>query len=79
MSRQWLRSVHGEPKQIPGLINAPTPRVDEPKVASAESEFPTAKRPITLSPRAAVRLLRIEKLLRDAAPAAAPGRTAAAQ
>ena len=69
-----------EPKQIPGLINAPTPRVDEPKVASAESEFPTAKRPITLSPRAAERLLRIEKLLRDAtpAPAAAPGRTAAA-
>jgi penicillin-binding protein 1A len=73
-----------EPKQIPGLINAPVPRVDEPKVASAESEFPTAKRPITLSPRAAERLLRIEKLLRDATPAtvaptaAAPGRTAAA-
>ncbi len=72
-----------EPKQIPGLINAPVPRVDEPKVASAESEFPIAKRPITLSPRAAERLLRIEKLLRDATPAtvaptaAQPGRTAA--
>ena len=55
----------------------------EPKVASTESEFPTAKRPITLSPRAAERLLRIEKLLRDATPAtvaptaAQPGRTAA--
>ena len=72
-----------EPKQIPGLINAPVPRVEEPKVAATDSEFPTAKRPITLSPRAAERLLRIEKLLRDAAPAvplptaAAPGRTAA--
>jgi hypothetical protein len=66
------------------LINAPTPRVDEPKVASAESEFPTAKRPITLSPRAAERLLRMERMLRETVPvtpaptAAAPGRSAAA-
>ena len=74
-----------EPKLIPGVINAPVPRVEVPKVASTESEFPTARRPITLSPRAAERLLRIEKMLRDAVPAVPlptagqPGRTAAAQ
>ncbi len=70
-------------KPIPGLGNVPVPRLEEPRVATTP-EFPVARRPITLSPRTAERLLRIEKLLRDAAPAATapimpPGRTAATQ
>jgi penicillin-binding protein 1A len=71
-----------EPKPIPGLGAAPVPRLEEPK--GPDPAFPVAKRPITLSPRAAERLLRLDKLLRDSAPVAPtptagqPGRTAAA-
>jgi penicillin-binding protein 1A len=70
------------PKPLPGLGTAPLPRLEEPK--GPDPSFPVARRPITLSPRAAERLLQLEQLMREtvqtkpAAPTAAqPGRAAA--
>jgi penicillin-binding protein 1A len=63
-----------ELKPIPGLKLEPKPlRAEDNRVAAAATpkpEFPVAQRPITLAPRAAERLLRLERLLRDAPPVA---------
>ena len=79
-----------ELKPIPGLkIEAKPPRLDDNRVAAAPAtkptELPVSQRPISLAPRAAERLLQLERLLRDAPtvgpvpPTAQTGRTAAAK
>jgi hypothetical protein len=65
------------------------PRIDDNRVAAAPAakptELPVSQRPISLAPRAAERLLQLERLLRDAPavgpvpPTAQTGRTAAAR
>jgi penicillin-binding protein 1A len=68
-----------EPLPVPGLNGAP-PKTGQPLVAVNPDQ--PERRPTTLSLRSVERLLRIEKLLREAAPvtpvARQPGRTAAA-
>jgi penicillin-binding protein 1A len=70
-----------EPLPVPGLKNIPTSRPEAQRVASS-SESPVGQRPATLSQRTAERLLRLERLLREAPPpapiAAQPGRAALA-
>ncbi|MDO8533918.1 MAG: PBP1A family penicillin-binding protein, partial [Xanthobacteraceae bacterium] len=70
-----------EPLPVPGLKNIPTPRPETQRVASSP-ESPVGQRPATLSQRTAERLLRLERLLREAPPpapiAAQPGRAALA-
>ena len=72
-----------ETKPIPGLKGEPAPKLEEAR-ASTGPNFVESPRPITLSQRTSERLLRLEKLLRDASSTQRPslvppksGRTAA--
>ncbi len=60
-----------ETKPIPGLKGEPAPKLEEAKSSAAPS-FIESPRPITLSQRTSERLLRLEKLLRDANPTFRP-------
>ncbi|MEP9378319.1 PBP1A family penicillin-binding protein [Aquabacter sp. CN5-332] len=67
-----------EPKYIPGIGNQPAPKLDEPPAPLDVPGLESNQRPITLSPRAAERLIRLEKLFKEAAPVPTPtGPTAA--
>jgi penicillin-binding protein 1A len=60
-----------ETKPIPGLKGEPAPKLEEAKTLAGPN-FVEAPRPITLSQRTSERLLRLEKLLRDADPTYRP-------
>jgi penicillin-binding protein 1A len=60
-----------EPAPLLGLEGAPPRIAGSPQVAATGGEA-IARRPTTLSPRAVERLLRIEELLKRAAPAPVP-------
>src|SRR4029077_6492980 len=72
-----------EIKPLPGLKGAPAPNLEGAQTASTPS-FIEAPRPLTLPQRTSERLLRLEKIMRDAGPVSAlpeewqPGRAAAA-
>ncbi len=57
-----------EPKYIPGIGNQPAPKLDEAPAPLDVPGLESTERPITLSPRAADRLGRLERLFKEAAP-----------
>ena len=67
-----------EPKYIPGIGNQPAPKLEEAPTPLDVPGLESSARPITLSPRAASRLVDLEKLFRRAEPIVpATGPTAA--
>ncbi|MEW6254988.1 MAG: PBP1A family penicillin-binding protein [Pseudomonadota bacterium] len=67
-----------EPKYIPGIGNQPAPKLEEAPAPLDVPGLDSSARPITLSPRAAGRLIDLEKLFRRAEPIVpATGPTAA--
>lgn len=67
-----------EPKYIPGIGNQPAPKLEEAPAPLDVPGLEASARPITLSPRAAGRLVDLEKLFRRAEPIVpATGPTAA--
>ncbi len=57
-----------ELKFIPGVGNVPAPKLEEPPAAVQVSGLEANERPVTLSPKAAEDLVRLERLLREAGP-----------
>ncbi|MGU3492718.1 transglycosylase domain-containing protein [Xanthobacteraceae bacterium A53D] len=57
-----------ELKTIPGVGNAPAPKLDPPPPRIVVPGFEANARPVTLSPKAAADLGRLEKLFREAPP-----------
>lgn len=55
-------------KFIPGVGNAPAPKLDPPPAPIEVPGLEAASRPITLSPRSAERLVRLERLFKEAPP-----------
>ncbi|MCK0196368.1 PBP1A family penicillin-binding protein [Ancylobacter sp. 6x-1] len=64
-------------KPPPGLEGLPVPKLDGAVAEASPLNIEGVKRPITLSPRSASRLIEIERAMREAI-AADPGRTSAA-
>ncbi|WP_332119538.1 PBP1A family penicillin-binding protein [Azorhizobium caulinodans] len=57
-----------ELKYIPGIGNAPAPKLDQPPAPLVVPGLESAERPITLSPKSAANLARLERLLKEAPP-----------
>jgi penicillin-binding protein 1A len=60
-----------EIKPIPG-VSSPIPKIEEPPAMVNVPGLASAERPVTLSPRAAERLVALEKLLKEAEQVAMP-------
>ncbi|HSI42432.1 MAG TPA: PBP1A family penicillin-binding protein [Xanthobacteraceae bacterium] len=68
-----------ELKPTPGLGNQPPPKLDGAAAEASAISFEGVQRPVTLSPQAANRLLRLERLMREAAAVPDARRSAAVE